>query len=97
MKIIFYFLILATLISCEQNKETEPQKSKEQNLKNFSYDDVARFTIATLMGQPTKIIKAKKDENLYLVSYIRESDKQNFNYKVNIGLKEIKLRRLSNW
>jgi hypothetical protein len=53
-------------------------------LKNFTYEDVARFTMATVMGQPSNIIKVFKKDDLYYVSYVRKSDSQKFDYKVKI-------------
>lgn len=55
---------------------------KENTLKNFTYEDVARYTMATVMGQPSNIIKVSKKDDLYYVSYVRESDSQKFDYKV---------------
>lgn len=52
------------------------------SLKNFSYEDVARYTIASVMGQPSSIIKATKKNDYYYVFYIRKSDSQKFDYKV---------------
>lgn len=55
---------------------------EESILKNFTYEDVARYAMATVMGQPSNIIKAFKKEDLYYVSYVRKSDSQKFDYKV---------------
>ncbi len=52
------------------------------SLKNFSYEDVARYTIASVMGQSSSIIKATKKNDYYYVFYIRKSDSQKFDYKV---------------
>lgn len=57
-------------------------KSEKKKLINFTYEDVARYTMATVMGQPSSIIKAYKKEDLYYVSYVRKSDSQKFDYKV---------------
>jgi hypothetical protein len=74
MKLIITFLIVILFASCKQN---------EQNiLQNFAYEDIARYTIASVMGQPTEIITATNNKNLYFVSYIRKSDKQRFDYKI---------------
>lgn len=94
MKSILYILLLIILIiSCkhEEQKETnlvvksqvlEIKKVEEIILKKFTYEDISRYTIASIMGQASKIIKARKKDELYLVSYIRKSDNQKFSYKI---------------
>lgn len=91
MKLIITFLAFIVFANCkqkEQNEEIqyeqnqETVKVEENILKNFTYEDIATFTIASVMGQPIKIIKTSKSKELYLVSYIRKSDKQKFEYKV---------------
>lgn len=74
-------------ISSDVPKETI---GVEKNiLKNFTYEDVARYTMATVMGQPSSIIKALKKDELYYVSYVRKSDSQKFEYKVKINGNQI--------
>lgn len=97
MKLIITFFIVIMFTNCKQSEqnneivqeqiqetknEVEAVKVEENILKNFTYEDVARYTMASLMGQPTKIVKATKNKDLYFVSYIRKSDKQKFEYKV---------------
>lgn len=97
MRLIFSFLIVILLTNCkkneqideivpDQNIETKNEREtvieEKNNLENFNYEDVARYTIASLMGQPTKKIKVIKNKDLFFVSYIRKSDKQKFEYKV---------------
>jgi|JI10StandDraft_1071094.scaffolds.fasta_scaffold1021549_1 hypothetical protein len=97
MKLIITFLIAILFTSCKQNEqnneivqdkipkteaEVETLKAEEKTLKIFTYEDIARYSIASVMGQPTKIIKATKNKDLYFVSYIRKSDKQKFEYKI---------------
>lgn len=97
MKLIITFLVAILFTSCKQNdqnneivedkiQETETEvetvKAEENILKNFTYEDIARYSIASVMGQPTKIIKATKNKDLYFVSYIRKSDKKKFEYKI---------------
>ena len=62
--------------------EVETVKVKENILKNFTYEDIARYAIASVMGEPIKIIKATKTKDLYFVSYFRKSDKKKFDYKI---------------
>lgn len=69
----------------EQKESTQiPEITKIEKvvLKNFTYEDVARYTMASVMGQAPKIIKAIKNDDLYYVSYTRKSDKQKFEYKI---------------
>jgi hypothetical protein len=97
MKLIITFLIVILFTSCKHNEQNneivqekiqetdtavETVKIEENILKNFTYEDVARFTMASVMGQPTKIIKATKSKDLYFVSYITKSDKKKFEYKI---------------
>lgn len=99
MKSIKNFLLLivfASLTSCgDSSTTTEQQKSiietrnGEVELKNFTKEDVARFAISTVMGQPSKNIKVRLENELYYVSYVRNSDSQKFNYKIKIDGKTI--------
>ena len=90
MKLIYAIIIVIMFANCKQKEHNNeiPQgeileiKKEENILKKFTYEDVARYTMASVMGQETKIIKATKNKELYLVSYVRKSDKQKFNYKV---------------
>ncbi len=90
MKLIYAIIIVIMFANCKQKEQNNeiPQgdileiKKEENILKKFTYEDVARYTMASVMGQKTKIIKATKNKELYLVSYVRKSDKQKFNYKV---------------
>jgi broad specificity polyphosphatase/5'/3'-nucleotidase SurE len=93
MKLAAYSLLLILIISCnskEQNQNnieietpfSEIKKVEKTTLKNFTYEDLAKYTMASIMGQPLKIIKVKKRDELYLVSYIRKSDHQRFDYKI---------------
>lgn len=93
MKQITLFLILILMINCNQKKEQieAPEQSlpihvvrttNDIVLENFSYEDIARYTMSSIMGQPAKTIKVTKSEDLYYVSYIRKSDSQKFSYKI---------------
>ncbi len=97
LKLIITFFIVILFASCKQSEqnneilhvqtqeaknESEARKVKENILKNFTFEDVARYTIASVMGQSAKIIKVTKNKDFYFVSYIRKSDKQKFGYKV---------------
>jgi hypothetical protein len=81
------------MINCNQKKEQieAPEQSlpipvvrttNDIVLENFSYKDIARYTMSSIMGQPAKTIKVTKSEDLYYVSYIRKSDSQKFSYKI---------------
>lgn len=93
MKSIIQFLVILLFVSCKQQEQNETvlegqtqvqeiNKVEENILKNFTYEDIARYTIASVMGQSPKIIKATKNDDLYYVSYTRQSDKQKFEYKI---------------
>jgi len=94
MKTIIPFLILFITLSCKQNEEKQiiiedqiPKINKVDQtiLKTFTYEDIARYTMASIMGQPPKIITAIKKENFFYVSYIRKSDKKKFDYKIRFN------------
>ena len=104
MKLIITFLIVILFTSCKQNQqnneisqekiqeteaEVETVKVEESILNNFTYEDIARYAIASVMGEPTKIIKATKSKDLYFVSYIRKSDKKKFEYKIKFDGNQI--------
>lgn len=93
MKIIFYFSIIILIIGCKEEEQKEPilesevkvtetVKIEENILKNFIYEDVARYAMSSIMQEPVKIIKAIKNNKLYLVAYTRKSDNQKFEYKI---------------
>ncbi|PIF60044.1 hypothetical protein [Flavobacterium sp. 2] len=88
MKSIIPFLLMLVIVSCKEREQEEssqvPEITKIEKviLRNFTYDDVARYTIASVMGQKPKIIKVTKNDDLYYVSYTRKSDKQKFAYKI---------------
>ncbi len=96
MKQIILFIIVIFMINCNQKKndiqpseqalpETVIEKSDNIVLKNFTYEDIARYAMSSIMGQPSKIIKVIKSEDLYYVSYIRKSDNQKFSYKIKFN------------
>ena len=58
-------------------------------LKNFTFEDIARFTIASIMNQKTKIITITKKGNLYFATYVRKSDKKKFDYKIKFDNNKI--------
>lgn len=96
MRQIYCIILLVILcFSCKQqnqveNPEEEPTTTeipnilpvKEVILKDFKYEDIAKYAMASIMGQPPSIIKVNKNEDKYIVSYIRKSDSQKFSYKI---------------
>lgn len=91
MKLIIPLLMLILNLGVKQNDEKEiiiknqiqnVNKIEEAPLKTFTYEDIARYTMASIMGQPPKIITSIKKGNLYYVSYIRKSDRKKFDYKI---------------
>ncbi|MCV9930828.1 hypothetical protein OIU80_00905 [Flavobacterium sp. LS1R47] len=96
MKSIISFLIFLLIISCkqseqkeaiteEQNQTQEISKVEENIPKTFTYEDIARYTMAAIMDQSPKIIKATKTNDLYYVSYTRKSDNQKYEYKIKFN------------
>ncbi|WP_164112227.1 MULTISPECIES: hypothetical protein [Sphingobacterium] len=93
---ILYVIILSYLTACgnsaQEHKKVEQESVtttvvKEETaakpiLINFSFKDVARFTISSIMNQPSKNIKVSEKDGLYILSYIRKSDSQKFDYKI---------------
>lgn len=90
MKYIFTMCTFFILISCNKKQEIveapigqeQPIIQEKELLNNFSYEDVAKYTISTIMGKSPKIMSVDKKNDLYIVSYIRKSDKQKFTYKI---------------
>lgn len=64
------------------NIDIETNAIEENILKNFSYEDIARYAIANSMQEPASIVNSQKKDNYYYVAYIRPSDSQKFEYKV---------------
>ncbi|WP_132053115.1 hypothetical protein [Pseudocnuella soli] len=71
------------ILTDQQTTNAEVYKP-EIELKNFTKEDVARFAISSIMGQPPKEVKVQHENGLYYVSYKRKSDKQKFSYKIKI-------------
>ncbi|MCY1533882.1 hypothetical protein D9M68_692330 [compost metagenome] len=100
MKITLSLIIAVLLTSCG-NSSNEKISSEQQTpigeteikqkgtLINFSNEDVARFAISSIIGQPSKTIKVKTENGLYIVSYIRNSDSKKFDYKIKIDEEKI--------
>ena len=95
MKRILYLsaIIIATGCNTEQSKQVsrdaqsavlENDKMEKQNLQSFSKEDIARYAISSVMGQPSKSIEVRFANPLYIVSYVRQSDQKQFEYKVKI-------------
>lgn len=93
----YFALLIIFLISCNQRNEPKevaqkqivinaPQKDKTPDkpswTKNFSYKRIAKYAMGSIMGQPPAIINVTKKNDMYYVSYVRESDSQKFDYKI---------------
>ena len=100
MKLAAYSLLIIFIISCNKKEQNlnnieietpinEIKKVENTTLKNFTYEDIARYTMASIMGQSSKIIKVRKKDELYLVSYVRKSDHQKFDYKIKFDSNKI--------
>lgn len=93
MKKIAILAMSILLMNCEnksknlmkvESKTIESEKIKETRgqLKEFTNEELAKFTISSIMGQTPKIMKSEKRNDFYHVSYIRPSDSQKFEYKI---------------
>jgi hypothetical protein len=71
-------------VANEQQKQVVKTEPKRKSLTNFTNEDVARFAISSLMGQPSKTVKVQLKNGLYYVSYVRKSDSKKFDYKIKI-------------
>lgn len=94
-KLILNLIIVILLSSCgntsnekalneQKSPIVETNKKDKVSLKNFSNEDVARFAISSIMGQPPKTIKVKNENGSYILSYIRKSDSKKWDYKIKI-------------
>jgi len=100
-------LILFILLTNCRNPSTEKKTSAEQppivdteikqkgSLTIFSKEDIARFAISSIMGQPSKTIKVKDENGLFILYYIRKSDSKKFEYKIKIDQDKILLANLN--
>lgn len=92
MKTTLSIILVVLLFSCKEKQHIEEGKSQSNSTetvqqeeitpKNFTYEEIAKYSIATIMNQPPKIISVIKNDDLYLVSYVRKSDSQKFTYKI---------------
>ena len=94
-KTVILLTFIASLASCnnsttseqvveEQSADIIKTKPEEKFLTNFTKEDVARFAISSLMGQPSETMKVKTKYDKYYVSYVRKSDAKKFDYKVKV-------------
>lgn len=81
MKYFFKILTLITLLSsCTQGTSGDKVETKEES--QFSKNEVAIFTISSIMHQSPSIISPKQENDVYLVSYRRPSNSQLFTYRI---------------
>lgn len=95
-KIMALSTAMAFLASCSNSSISEREEvSTEQTTANvdvdtvpqneatkFSKEAIARYAISTIMGQPSNTIKVQSKDGLYLLSYVRISDSQQFDYRI---------------
>lgn len=77
------------LDSAPINVNTPQAQEADGTLNNFDHQHVAKFAIATIMNQDENIISVSDGKDIYLVSYTRKTDSQNFKYKVRFDGKRI--------
>ncbi len=93
MKRLLFLVLSISLIGCEnksknilkvesQTIENENIKETKGQLKEFTNEELAKFTISSIMGQSPKIMKAEKADDIYYISYIRPSDSQKFESRI---------------
>lgn len=74
--------ILEEVIESTPNESIQNSKPDIVKLKNFTYEDIARYGIASSMYEPINIIKSRKKADYYYVYYVRPSDSKYFDFKV---------------
>jgi hypothetical protein len=81
--LLFFFAILFVYFtSCDNNVEqSEPI--------NFRKEDIARYTISTIMGQSSRSILSEKAGEYFVLTYIRSSDEEIFTYRVKFDENKI--------
>ena len=95
---LFVAIAILSLGSCKQDSNSEMHqeplkhfdsavsgtkiKSDKIILKNFTYNEIAKYAIASIMFQKPNIIKVVQKKDIYYVSYVRKSDSQKFDYLV---------------
>ena len=83
---IFIYLLLTSCFQQNQPKQniysTEELFGNQAELQKFTYEGVAIDTISIIMNQPVKSISSHRDKDIYVVTYNRKSDGQEFVYKV---------------
>ena len=91
LNLIFFVLLTSCgnsstekVSSVEQTPSVETEIKPKVTITNFTKEDIARFAISSIMGQPSKAIKVKEENGLYILSYIRKSDSKKFDYKIKI-------------
>jgi hypothetical protein len=99
MRYLTYCALLVAITSCsprekkdDVSKSTKSIKlgaSDKEPLKKFTYKDVARFTIASIMGQDPASIDAKLEVDVYHLKCSRKSDNKMFFYKVTFKGSEV--------
>ncbi|WP_051200256.1 hypothetical protein [Flavobacterium subsaxonicum] len=90
MKYLYLLAVCFSLFGCGQKEKIqiiplEEVKEEKPLLQNFTYEEVAKYAISTIMGQSPSIMSASKDGDLYVVYYVRKSDKQKFTYKLKFN------------
>ena len=98
MKIIHFFALILLLIGCGQKNSTENTETNTTEIEQtetleseiisepkFSGNEIAKFTIVTIMDQKPQIINVKEKEGIYIVSYKQPEDGKKYEYKIKIN------------
>jgi hypothetical protein len=65
----------ATIVS-KPTHETKPAN------KTFSYQEIAKYAIASIMNRPVTLIRSEQNGDEFRLSYVRASDGKSFSYKI---------------
>lgn len=88
MRILFLLFVIAFVnISCGQKNESKRNSNAEDvssksPQSNFLKEDIAIYTVSSIMNQPPSIISAELVNEIYNVKYERPSDGQVFEYRI---------------
>ena len=84
------FVVALAVAGCGQQRKARDQRTAEATEQeqtptkptSFTKDEIAKFTISSVMNQPPSIMSIKAENGIYVVSYRRPSDGQHFEYKI---------------
>jgi hypothetical protein len=81
---ISFFVACISLFGVMCNSCGSAPEKVSNGLKNFTKEDVARFAVSTVMNRPSKSMQVITEGDLCFVSYTRETDGKQFQYKTKL-------------